>query len=384
MDIFVYGREVVGGNLATSCSLCVVTGCLLCCTFAEYQVIYPSGSLTSEEESIEAGQKVYIFQEDWVKAGNWVKGCGVERTPSYFYKSFLQLTSAIEKPPNPHTKILRDDPLGYPGSFLGKQFIFLQKPDEWLQCIICVQLASKPHQIPCCGGQTICENCADQWKKRSDSCPLCRKTPFETVPDVRGERFINNLQTYCPNYSHGCDWKGDLKSVKEHVTAVCDYTMKQCPLGCGVKLMVKYHNEHVENMCKFRLMDCPRCELGKELTYDCIVHSHYKTCTLWPVLCPNGCEASMRSEKPIFRSSLEGHLETCLEQKVLCALGCGEQIRRKLMPHHLDTEKDKHIHCLQEQLLKKEEENRTLRKTVEELKEANQRLREHYTYNVFD
>ena len=43
----------------------------------EYQVIYPSESLTPEEDSIEAGQKVYIIQEDWMKPGNWVKGCGV-------------------------------------------------------------------------------------------------------------------------------------------------------------------------------------------------------------------------------------------------------------------------------------------------------------------
>ena len=361
-----------------------VTNYLFCSTFAEYQAIYPCDGLTIEEEGTEAGQKVYTFQEDWLRGGNWVKGCGVEGKSGYFYKSFLQLTSEIEKPPNPDSKIMRGDPPGSTATFLGKEFTFLQKPDEWLECTICQQLSDKPHQIPCCGGQTICEKCAEECKKRSDNCPLCRRSPFETVPDVRGERFVNNLQTYCPNYARGCDWKSDLKSVKEHVTAVCDYTVKPCPLGCGVKLMAMHHDAHVENECKFRVMDCPRCELGKRLTYDSIVRSHFKKCTLWPVLCPNRCEASMQSERPIFRSSLEGHLETCLEQKVCCALGCGEQVRRKLMPHHIDTEKDKHIHCLQERLLKAEEENQKLRKTIEELKESNRQLKEFYTYNVFD
>ena len=325
-----------------------------------------------------------MFQEDWLRGSIWAKGYSAEGKASYFYKSFLVLSSKAEKRPEQDLELKRCDPPGFKATFLGKEFTFVQKPEEWLECTICEQLSDKPNQIPCCGGQTICGRCAEEWKKRNDSCPHCRKSPFETMPDVRGERFINNLQTYCPNYTHGCDWKGDLKSVKEHVTTHCGYTVKPCPLGCELELMAKQCDRHTERECKFRKFSCPQCNQSEGLTYDSFTRKHYKECPSWPLICPNECEASLQSGSPILRSAVEEHLEVCVEQTVQCALGCGKQIKRKDMSRHIAAEKDTHIHCLQERLLQVEEENKELKKTIEELKASNQQLKEKYTYNVFD
>ena len=130
-------------------------------------------------------------------------------------------------------------------------------PLDWLQCIACQELACSPQQTLCCG-QTLCYECTDNWNKQSDSCPHCRSGPFEVVTDPRAERYIASLNSFCPNVSSGCKWKGSLKKVEKHVKTEYPYENVHCT-KCD-KLMQRWRiPAHNENECEWREVFCPCC-----------------------------------------------------------------------------------------------------------------------------
>ena len=330
------------------------------------EVKFPYDAMLPDELSLRPCDLI-VLEGEQKDGEEWVKGRLLTGTASIglFYKPFTCLAVA-----NPRTAIPPPcfDPDGHKATFRNKDYVLLEKPDEWLECTICQQLANKPHQIPCCGGQTICEKCAEEWKKRSDSCPLCRKSPLETMPDVRGERFINNLQTYCPNYTHGCGWKGDLKSVKEHVTAVCERCQIEC--ACGLSMPRWCVDTHKQSECIDRWVHCPCC--GEGGIYANIVLEHYQSCPNWPVRCPNQCQGGGGS---LTVGTVEAHCNLeCPEQVVPCrfaCMGCDARGKRREIPAHMQAATAVHLELMLAQytsvvpLLVKE--NEALKQRIEQL-----------------
>ena len=75
---------------------------------------------------------------------------------------------------------------------------FLDAPPDKLVCQICLLVSATPHQVTCCG-RVYCQACHDEHKKRSRTCPNCRKRG-QKFPDIRGEwtlDFSNIGTTYC-------------------------------------------------------------------------------------------------------------------------------------------------------------------------------------------
>ena len=299
------------------------------------EVLFPYNATLPDELNMKPGD--LIEQEGEQKDLKWAKGT-LNGKQGLFYKVFIR-----EVPPVSAPRAKRYNPEGYKFTYRNKDYILLEKPDDWLECTVCQQLADKPHQIPCCGGQTICMKCTEEWKKRSNSCPHCRKSPFETVPDVRGERFINNLQTYCPNYTHGCDWKGDLKSVKEHVTVNCKWFEMKCE--CGISMQRRKMAAHKQYHCIARWSHCPCC--GEGGVYANIVLEHYHHCPNWPVRCPNQCQ---EGEVSLTKGTVEAHCNSvCPEQLVKCkyaSMGCTAVGKRRDIPSHMQTNMAVHLDLL--------------------------------------
>ena len=52
--------------------LCILTSHALL-LLAEFDALYPCEGHTAEEGSFEAGQKVYVFQEDWLRGSVWAQ-----------------------------------------------------------------------------------------------------------------------------------------------------------------------------------------------------------------------------------------------------------------------------------------------------------------------
>ena len=67
----------------------------------------------------------------------------------------------------------------------GYDYTFVETPPDRLMCQICQAVARVPHQVTCCG-RVYCETCLDKYRRRSSSCPNCRKRG-QDFPDTRGE-----------------------------------------------------------------------------------------------------------------------------------------------------------------------------------------------------
>ena len=75
---------------------------------------------------------------------------------------------------------------------------FVDAPPDKLVCQICLLVSATSHQVTCCG-RVYCQACLDEHKKRSRTCPNCRKRG-QKFPDIRGEwtlDFSNIGTTYC-------------------------------------------------------------------------------------------------------------------------------------------------------------------------------------------
>ena len=305
-----------------------------------------------------------IEQEGEQKDAKWARGT-LNGKQGLFYKPFTREPPLVSAP-----RAKRCDPVGHKSAYHNNDCVLLEKPDDWLECTVCQQLADKPHQIPCCGGQTICRKCSEEWKKRSNSCPHCRKSPFETMPDVRGERFINNLQMYCPNYTHGCDWKGDLKSVKEHVTENCQWFVMKCE--CGISMQRRNMATHKQYHCIARWAHCPCC--GEDGIYTDIILEHYHSCRNWPVRCPNQCQ---EGEVSLTKGTVEAHCNSvCPDQLVKCKyanMGCAVERKRRDIPSHMQTNMALHLDLLMAEYASivpaLVTENKALKERVQQLEE---------------
>ena len=86
----------------------------------------------------------------------------------------------------------------------------------------------------------------------------------------------------CPN---GCDFKGNLKDLKEsHLNKDCPYEPAGCPLS-GCQLILHKRNQipaHTRN-CEFRLYQCPDCK--EPFTFKEYKSNHEVICQKRYVLC---------------------------------------------------------------------------------------------------
>ncbi len=65
-------------------------------------------------------------------------------------------------------------------------------------CDVCSKILRNPHLTLCCG-KHYCETCLEQWLEKqhigeANSCPQCRKTPFEHVLDKSMMRKLNAIK----------------------------------------------------------------------------------------------------------------------------------------------------------------------------------------------
>ena len=174
------------------------------------------------------------------------------------------------------------------------------------------------------------------------------------------ERDILALKVKCSNSEKGCQWKGELRCLEEHIANDCDYTTVQCPNNCQAQIIRKHLKQHLECQCPKRQYSCPDC--GEKGLYDEITTEHFQQCPNAFVKCPNrGCSyASWRSN---FK------LHKCLYELVPCKyynIGCTERrIRKNIEAHEQDSVH--HLHLTTEMVIQLQQE-------VAALKEENEML----------
>ena len=228
-------------------------------------------------------------------------------------------------------------------------YIFTKKPEDWYICGICMDLASDPTQTSCCG-HTYCNKCVSKWARKKTTCPQCRADDFTFSADVRTERFIKNLELFCPNYSQGCDWNNTLRSLSEHISKDCPYATVSCPNGCGNTYQRYAEKVHTGSECILRKIPCPfcsRCLVEPPLMpYKQMTSVHYKECPYWPMRCPNHCEDGHLLQ----RNTLDDHRRhDCLKETIAChfeEFGCSYKTKREDMVEHLKEEVHVHLNMV--------------------------------------
>ena len=86
---------------------------------------------------------------------------------------------------------LHDEHGGYDIDLVGGE----DAADDLL-CDVCSKLLRDPRLTLCCG-KHYCETCLERWLEKQDSvnsCPQCRKTPFQHVLDKSMKRKISAIK----------------------------------------------------------------------------------------------------------------------------------------------------------------------------------------------
>jgi hypothetical protein len=347
---------------------------------SEVEVVYPYDAATDNELTLKPGDMVYV--DKWHYSEFWAYG-QIFGKSGLFYKGFTKNVRKMKRP-------LERFPTGYSASYRNIEFMTTERREEWLDCIICYQLAYEPRQTACCG-HTMCNKCAQNCLSRSTHCPHCRHDPFSVIQDPRAERSLKGLTAYCKNMADGCDWKDKVPAIVDHIKIHCLFQKVNCPNLCGQKLLRRDIDEHNTTSCKLSRVVCPCCSryiLTKEgnkifiqgkMKHTELVQSHYKVCKDWPARCPNDCNIM----EHFTRASLQHHMDNeCPLSEIECPCGgCCIKLKRKDVDQHLNDSslllahfvgmlKD-HSH-LKHIVSNLAEENRQLKQKLQELERLHQ------------
>ena len=208
--------------------------------------------------------------------------------------------------------------------------IFLCKPSDWLYCRSCHQLLVEAQEMSCCEGM-FCLKCIEQWNATEKGhCPGCTTVEWHWHPNRTVERVLKGMHVLCRNQRKGCQWRGELRDLGEHLSkdTGCQYAIVCCPHNCGTDIIRLLLNDHVSTQCSLRPHECQYCQTGS--TYADIVQNHLPQCPMHPVVCPNVCGA-----EGVVRQGLAAHLSSCPLQSVRCSNGCGVQVLRRELKDHL-------------------------------------------------
>ena len=221
---------------------------------------------------------------------------------------------------------------------------FVDKLPNRSQCPICLLVPRDPHQTPCCGN-AFCKDCITKIKLHKKPCPTCKTEDFLSYPDKELERELYSSQVCCSFKSRGCDWRGELRQLDQHLNnllAGCAILQICCDY-CQHAMYRRELQEHRNKECLKRPFTCPTCEEYKS-DYEDITSTHMPECKCRPVECPNKCGLVVEAQ------NLQAHLSSdCELAEVECEFshaGCEVTIIRKLLPCHMTDSVVQHVSLL--------------------------------------
>ena len=101
---------------------------------------------------------------------------------------------------------------------IGFECEFLEPPADCLQseCPICLHILREPYQVTCCG-KSFCRRCIERVKGSNKPCPCCNKGGFNDFPNLGLQQPLYGFKVYCVSKEKGCDWKGELVKLDNHL-----------------------------------------------------------------------------------------------------------------------------------------------------------------------
>ena len=259
---------------------------------------------------------------------------------------------------------------------------FVTDPPEAIQseCPVCRLIIRNPFQATCCGSG-YCQACIEQIKVNNDPCPSCKQQKFNTFEDKRLKRLLYVLNVYCSHQAKGCQWKGELGQLDNHLNLNpstekqlegCQYSKVQC-IHCSELLQRSGILMHQINDCPKRPFSCEYCKMFTS-NYQEVAIKHWSECGYYIVQCQNNCGENLQ------RQELKNHIDNnCPLTVVDCDFkyaGCMVTLPRKDMPEHLKNIESMATHLSQQAVYQREleRENRKLTNQVAKLNQDLQQL----------
>ena len=281
----------------------------------------------------------------------------------------------------------------------GHDYEFVDKVPDRFICQICTKVLRDPHLAVCCG-QHFCKSCLNKWFARQgkESCPHCRAEGegFNHVIHKGLRSEVNHLKIRCSNHGEGCQWTGELGTLKQHLesNSGCGYVLVECPNKCYSVYMDRldiFEEEiltilkrkdlevHVTTDCYLRPYQCEFC--GHKDTYKAITGQglylgiltfndpyggHQAKCPKVPLKCPNKC-----GMKNIKRKDMEGHRRQCPQEPVECPFaeaGCKEKLKRYQLNTHVTSSMQEHLSLIMKDYQETKSELHTVKGELLEVK----------------
>lgn len=179
---------------------------------------------------------------------------------------------------------------------------------DQLLCPICKNLFWDPVQTRC--QHLFCKYCINEWIKRSPKCPTCRAFS----PNVKHceiiSKVIKEIKIKCQN--KGCKETPTYSNYITHLKK-CSYRQYEClSEGCNYKGNLKEVKNHCL-ACKNRIIDCQYCH--NPVKY-CEFELHSKTVCTQEYECPNCHSKMQRGQYFSQHYDAKGENVNCLKAQV--------------------------------------------------------------------
>ena len=202
--------------------------------------------------------------------------------------------------------------------------LFVSNMDAYL-CAICREVCREAMTVNC--GHTFCQSCIMTSSFACPgTCPMCRATVFQTVPDFSKRLLILGSHTHCTNRENGCKEVDALSRIMDH-TKQCQFRLEPCIL-CKVSVIGCNMEKHQTDECTHRLVECDKC--SQKVTFSYLQTHTVKKCPMLNVTCRH-CEW-----KGLLRD-LDGHKEVCVKLPRPCSYkkyGCHDMISLETKAEH--------------------------------------------------
>ena len=161
-----------------------------------------------------------------------------------------------------------------------------------------------------------------------------------SVPDKNLQRAISFCRVRCLKKNEGCEWEGELKYLREHLSPAgdCQFVSVLCSHECGFSAVRPLVSNHELCECPKRPVFCRHCVEFRSPWET--VQQHEQVCPEGLVSCPNECDEMVK------RCLLSDHIAECPLQDVTCDfadIGCNWSGLRRTREAHLQDQWQEHI-----------------------------------------
>ena len=84
------------------------------------------------------------------------------------------------------------------------------------KCLICMEILREPYTTSCCG-KSFCLFCIKDIKDNNKPCPHCQCPKYAMIYNKGLQQSLIQLQVFCSNKEGGCQWKGELSQLENHL-----------------------------------------------------------------------------------------------------------------------------------------------------------------------